>query len=462
MQLAIIWPQPFRHSGIIALRKLSLLLFTVFFMIAGAAAWGQENGAIDPERAIDDHEIDARIEAIFDEMGGMNTVFVTVRSGVVTLRGKVREAALAEQAEAIAGRVTGVVAVKNEIEEVTSLSLRLEPVYERLTKRAVQTVAYIPLLAVALVVWALIYAAGWYCAGRDWPWNRIAPNSFIASLLRQLVRLVFFIGGAVMALDILGASALLGTILGAAGIVGLAIGFAVRDTVENYIASILLSVRQPFSPKDYISIENYEGFVISLTSRATILIDPDGNHIRIPNATVFKSNITNYSRNPQRRFLFNIGIAPESNSDKALELALAKIRSLDFVLDDPGPDGWIDEIGDSTIKLKLTGWIDQNKTSFLKARSESMRLVKLELEANGIPLPEPTYRLRIEGEGAAAMSPKSGQPAAPETVPPEPEETTVANDTTPDQAVTRKIEEERSHASKGDLLSEVPPDDLNG
>ncbi|WP_370322812.1 mechanosensitive ion channel domain-containing protein [Oricola sp.] len=445
------------------MKKLPLLFFAVLFMIAGPTAWGQENGTIDTEHAIDDREIDARIEAIFDEMGGLQTVFVTVRSGVVTLRGKVREAALAEQAEAIAGRVAGVVAVKNEIEEVTSLSLRLEPVYERLRKRAVQTVAYIPLVAVALVVWVLIYAAGWYVARRDWPWSRIAPNSFIASLLRQLVRLIFFIAGAVMALDILGASALLGTILGAAGIVGLAIGFAVRDTVENYIASILLSVRQPFSPKDYIAIETYEGFVISLTSRATILIDPDGNHIRIPNATVFKSNITNYSRNPQRRFLFQIGIAPESNSDRALELALQKISSLDFVLADPGPDGWIDEIGDSTIKLTLTGWIDQNRTSFLKARSESMRLVKLELEAHGIPLPEPTYRLRIEGESAAALSGKpSREHAAPEKAPAEPEETTIANDTRPDQAVSRKIEEERSHASKGDLLSEVSPENLNG
>lgn len=444
------------------MKKLSVLIFAVFFALAGAVAWGQENGAIDPERAIDDHEIDARIEAIFDEMDGLHTVFVTVRSGVVTLRGKVREAALAEQAAAIAGRVNGVVAVKNEIEEVTSLSLRLEPVYERLTKRAVQTVAYIPLLAVAIVVWAIIFASGWYCARRDWPWDRIAPNSFIAELLRQLVRLAFFIAGAVMALDILGASALLGTILGAAGIVGLAIGFAVRDTVENYIASILLSVRQPFSPKDYIAIESYEGFVISLTSRATILIDPDGNHIRIPNSTVFKSNITNYSRNPQRRFLFRIGIAPESNSDKALDFALAKISSLDFVLADPGPDGWIEEIGDSTIKLTLTGWIDQNETSFLKARSESMRLVKLELEANGIALPEPTYRLRIEGEGPAGVSPKAAEPARPEKAPAEVAETTVANDTRPDQAVTRKIEEERSHASKGDLLSEVAPDDLNG
>jgi small conductance mechanosensitive channel len=444
------------------LKKLPSLIFVAFFLFAGAIAHGQENGAIDSSGTIDDHEIDARIEAIFDQMDGLNTVFVTVRSGVVTLRGKVREAVLAEQAGAIAGRVTGVVAVKNEIEEVTSLSLRLEPVYERLAKRAIQAVSYIPLVAVALIVWAAIFMAGWFIARRDWPWSRIAPNSFIAELMRQLVRLAFFVAGAVMALDILGASALLGTILGAAGIVGLAIGFAVRDTVENYIASILLSVRQPFSPKDYISIENYEGFVISLTSRATILIDPDGNHIRIPNATVFKSNITNYSRNPQRRFLFRLGIAPDSNSDRAIDLALAKIRSLDFALADPGPDGWIEEIGDSTIQLTLTGWIDQNETSFLKARSESMRLVKLELEAHGIALPEPTYRVLIEGQGGISAPARPGKPAAPEEAPATPAESTVASDTRPDQAVTRKIDEERSHAAKGDLLSEMDPADLNG
>ena len=67
------------------------------------------------------------------------------------------------------------------------------------------------------------------------------------------------IAGVVVALDILGATALLSTILGAAGIVGLAIGFAVRDTVENFIASILLSIRQPFRPNDAIEIEGDRG-----------------------------------------------------------------------------------------------------------------------------------------------------------------------------------------------------------
>jgi small-conductance mechanosensitive channel len=80
-------------------------------------------------------------------------------------------------------------------------------------------------------------------------------------------------------LEILDATALLGTIVGVAGVMGLAIGFALRDTVENYIASILLSIRQPFRPLDQIVLENYEGLVMKLTSRETILMTLDGNHV---------------------------------------------------------------------------------------------------------------------------------------------------------------------------------------
>ena len=108
---------------------------------------------------------------------------------------------------------------------------------------------------------------GWL-ARRKQPWDRLSPNAFIADIYRQIVRLVFVIGGLVIALDIVGATALLSGILGAAGIVGLAIGFAVRDTVENFIASVLLSMRQPFRPNDTIEI------VARLVRRITVPVSP--------------------------------------------------------------------------------------------------------------------------------------------------------------------------------------------
>jgi len=59
---------------------------------------------------------------------------------------------------------------------------------------------------------------------------------------------------------------------------------------------------------DHIVIDGNEGVLISLTSRATTLMTLDGNHLRLPNALVFRSVILNYTRNPRRRFSFDVGI----------------------------------------------------------------------------------------------------------------------------------------------------------
>jgi small conductance mechanosensitive channel len=256
---------------------------------------------------------------------------------------------------------------------------------------------------------------GFFIARRKWPWDRIAPNAFIADIYRQIVRLGFIMLGVVLALDLLNLTALLGTILGAAGIIGLAIGFAVRDTVENFIASIMLSIRQPFRPKDLVEIEGELGHVIRLTSRATILLSLDGNHIRLPNATVFKAKIINYSRNDERRFTFALGIDPGADIAKAQEIVLAALSELPFVLDTPAPGVWVEGLGASTIDLTAAAWIMQHQTSIGMAKGEAVRVVKARLEEAGIGLPEPTYRL--SGGGAVrrvqARRPRPSPPSHP-------------------------------------------------
>lgn len=257
-----------------------------------------------------------------------------------------------------------------------------------------------------------------HLAARGRLWERLAPNSFIAGIYQQALRIAFGRAGVVIALDLLGATALLGTILGAAGIIGLAIGFAVRDTVENFVASMMLSLRQPFRPNDLTEIEGDSGRAIRLTSRATILLSLDGNHIRIPNAVVFKSRIVNYTRNAARRFLFDIGIDPEADLEATRALAEATLRATAFVLNDPQPFVWIKNITEAGVILRVTGWIDQDVTGFATARGDAMRLVKGAIEAAGVSLPDTTYRIRLEGaealEAKPAPAPSRQAPAPPE------------------------------------------------
>jgi small-conductance mechanosensitive channel len=182
-----------------------------------------------------------------------------------------------------------------------------------------------------------------------------------------------------------------GTIAGALGIFGLALGFATPDTVENYIASILLSLRQPFSPEDHVIVDGWEGKLVRLTPRATILMSLDGNHIRIPNSTVFKSVIQNFTANPLRRFDFSVGVDTAVDLDWARSIALQTLNGMKGVLDDPAPQCLVQKLGDSNVNLLLLASVDQHQSKFGKTRSEALRQIKEAYDDTGIVMPEPIY-----------------------------------------------------------------------
>ena len=431
------------------IRALCLALLLCVPIVATAQTADQPSGTITVEdSASQDAAIAVRIRDILTELEGYEEVTVTVTSGIVTLRGTTVDATTAERLNELVGRVQGVVAIENEVTETTDVVARLNPAVERFMARLQQMIALIPLATVALLVFALVVSLGVVLARMRYPWDRIAPNAFIADIYRQIIRILFLVAGVVIALDILGATALLGTILGAAGIVGLAIGFAVRDTVENFIASIMLSIRQPFRPNDTVEIEGDIGKVIRLTSRATILLSFDGNHIRIPNATVFKSRIVNYTRNDERRFLIDLGVAYDTDLARAQALALDTVRSLPFVLAKPEPSVWIEELGDSAVILNVAAWIAQHETSFLKARSEAWRLTIAAFDAEGIVMPETT--LRVLGVGDADTSAPAPKPAPAAPIPQVQAQDVQATD---EAALEAIVNQEREDGANEDLLN---------
>lgn len=400
-----------------------------------------------------DAAIARRIETIFDQIENLSALDVEVEAGVVTLTGETLTAEAAQRAEALAGRVEGVVTVENQIERDVSVTTRVAPAVGALEAQITDLVRVLPLIGLALGVFLVIAVLGWLLSRLHTLWRAITPNRFVADLVSTSVFALSLVLGLVSALSLLDAAAFLGALLGAAGVIGLAVGFAVRDTIENYIASIMLSVRQPFRPNDHVVIETHEGRVIRLTSRATILMTLDGNHLRIPNATVFKAVIVNYTRNPERRFDFVLGLDPDEDALAALETGIESLGALDFVLADPAPIGTIQDLGASTIDLYFAAWIDQNKADFAKSRSVAIAAVKAALEEAGFVLPDPSYRVHLEGavpEGlpaGARRNAKRAHPGEPEAAP----------DVTPDLAIARRVDEERREGDGPDLLSEQAP-----
>lgn len=451
-----------------------VLIFRVLFLVtlAGlgmtavplhAQGTDQPTGTITIEDSAEhDAAIARRIREILMELEGYEDVTVTVNSGIVTLRGTALDGPAVTRLNEIAGRVEGVVTIENRVQETTDVARRLDPALERFRSRSEQFINYLPLAGIAIAAFTLVVVVGYLIARWRRPWDRLAPNAFIADIYRQVIRIAFILGGLVIALDILGATALLSTILGAAGIIGLAIGFAVRDTVENFIASIMLSIRQPFRPNDQVEIEGDIGKVIRLTSRATILLSFDGNHIRIPNSTVFKSRIVNYTRNDERRFLISLGVAYDTDLSRAQELALQTVSSLPFVIDEPAPAVWIEELGDSAVILQVAGWIRQHETSYLKARSEAWRLCLAAFDHAGIVMPETT--LRVVGIGDAPSKPDdnsgTAKPAASNAAAIAAATATLGDtEAAMDKELERIVATERAGKGGDDLLKQDAPEE---
>lgn len=329
----------------------------------------------------EDAAIAQRLRNIYAIVDGLGPVQVQAASGVVVLSGEVSEQALKDQAVRLARTVRGVVEVENRIVVAQDLEGRLTPALKRLVDGWNGFIRLLPVLIVGLAIMAGAIVLGGWLSRRRALYRRLAANDFIASLLAQVAQGAVVIAGAALTLLLLDATGIVNTLLGAAGIVGLALGFALRDTVENYIASILLSVRRPFEPEDYVRIEGYEGVVARLTPRATVLLTLDGNQVRIPNATVFKGLIINFTADPHRRLTFQLGIGPTEDLGRVQRTAIEALSSVPGVLSDPPPLALYDSVSmssggqSSSVSLMVSGWMDQRSHDFLRVRSEAIRVV---------------------------------------------------------------------------------------
>src|SRR5690606_5762883 len=145
---------------------------------------------------------------------------------------------------------------------------------------------------------------------------------------------------------------------------------------ENFLASVLISMHRPFKIGDHIKVENFQGFVQDITTRGTVLMTLDGNHVQIPNSTIYKQAITNLTANPNMRQDFLVGIGYDDSIAHAQEVALQIITDHPASLRDPEPLVLVEELGAATVNLRIYFWVNSQKHSIPKVRSAMIRLVK--------------------------------------------------------------------------------------
>ncbi len=391
-----------------------------------------------------DSRIRKRIEAVLGQIDGLERVEVTVTAGVVTLTGGVDNARAARDVLDLVRRTEGVVYVQEQLDEEVEVSARLLPATRKFRELGNSALRVAPLALVAISVVLLFWFLGYWLGKREKWLRKLGLSELAANLWLRILRTLVTVAGILFALEILDATALVGALLGVAGVAGIALGFAFRNIMENYLAGVLLSARNPFKSGDLIQVGDFTGKVVRLTSRDTVLMTLEGNHLRIPNSVIITSAMTNFTRNPLRRMEFAVGVASEVDLVRARDVGLAALRGMTGILTDPGPQVLVAALGESAVQLQFFAWIDQRESDWLKARSEAIRIVKEAFDCAGLEMPEPIYRVHLRNsEAGGALKPK-----------PLPRETAEQVDVATDLTIEKQVAADLDVSDEENLLDE--------
>lgn len=335
-----------------------------------------------------DHEIQRRLEEILSATGWFVDASARVQDGVVFLEGHARSEQYRKWAGDLARNTRDVAVVVNRMEVLQPPVWDFTPAITAVRELARGVVRSLPLAAFSVIVLVCSALAAWLGAKgvhRALRW-RLTP--FLRDVVARTAAVAIFIIGLYVVLRIAGLTTIALTVMGGTGLIGLILGVAFRGITENFLASVFLSIQKPFRTGDLVEIRDFVGYVQRLTNRATVLMTLEGNHVQIPNSTVYQSPIRNYTSNPNRREDFGIGIGYADKIAHAQKIALDVLAGHTAVLAEPEPWVLVDSLGKATVNLRVYFWLDGSKHSWLKVRSSVIRLIKAAFQGAGISMPD--------------------------------------------------------------------------
>ncbi len=178
------------------------------------------------------------------------------------------------------------------------------------------------------------------------------------------------------------------------GISGVAIGFAFRDILQNFLAGILILLTEPFQIEDQIVFQNFEGTVENIQTRATTIKTYDGRRIVIPNSQLFTNSVTVNTAFDNRRLEYDVGIGYGDDIDRAKQLIMEAMHSVNEVMRDPAPDVLLMDLAGSSMNIRARWWISPpRRLDDLTSRDRVLSAIKKKLTENGIDLPFPTQQI---------------------------------------------------------------------
>lgn len=177
------------------------------------------------------------------------------------------------------------------------------------------------------------------------------------------------------------------------GAAGLAVGLALKDSLSNFAAGVMLILFRPFRVGDFVTAGGISGSVQSISLFNTILHTGDNQKIIVPNSKITGEVITNVTANPTRRIDLVAGIGYEDDIDEAKEVINSILASEGRILKDPPPQIAVAELADSSVNIVVRPWV--RSQDYWPVRFSLTEKIKKEFDKVGLSIPYPQQDVHL-------------------------------------------------------------------
>ena len=190
------------------------------------------------------------------------------------------------------------------------------------------------------------------------------------------------------------------TVIGAAG---LAVGLALKDSLSNFAAGVMLVLFRPFTIGDVVSTAGITAKVEKITIFNTLFCSPDNQLIIVPNNKIISDIITNINAKDTRRVDLTVGISYSDDMTKTKEILDRLAKEDSRILADPAPTIAVAELADSSVNLVFRPWV--KTADYWNVRFDLTEKIKNRLDEAGIsiPFPQRDVHLFVEKEEAVQV-----------------------------------------------------------
>lgn len=136
----------------------------------------------------------------------------------------------------------------------------------------------------------------------------------------------------------------------------LAVSLAVQSVLSNIAGGIVIMLNKPFKEGDYIETSSGSGEVRDITLNYTYLETFDGQRVVVPNSSLSTDRIINYSTLGKRRVVIKVTASYDAPTETVRQACFAAIARTNFVLEDPAPEVWLSNYGESSIEYTVRAW----------------------------------------------------------------------------------------------------------